>query len=460
MPSRNYVPPSPSPPLTPELLLRIFEHVYYLDPALDRTPDYRTLRTASLVCSDWAVPAQTLLYRYVRITHKYRAHSFLRITGQKTEKSRVLRESVRKLYVTFKDPMRNKKLKLSNEEFMYLVQNCPYLYELVVAENPEPIGPDIADGLRAGAPVRALRLLLVTDMDRMLELVQIWPTIQFLEALPPKPLDDSDPMMASEEFKLRELRLHVSYDLAGTFATHIAPSFSQLNTLALTRGSLKPDALKAVLGHARATLRSLTVESWDDPTSNLVRGLPKLQELILWGHIFRCSLPLLDTLPTTLVHLGFYVGGSQEPRRLERERSVIGGIKNKLPELTTITSYNYLGVREREWATPFVRYCRMRGIRIREFATGGGEAPVDLVPTKTYPRPLTTRNFDLMRPLPQIVERQRLIDYTSPPPVASGSRASKPSFSGSRKSISRFGKRLFSGNSGSRDEYSKYEKLD
>ncbi|KAH7101365.1 hypothetical protein BKA62DRAFT_703557 [Auriculariales sp. MPI-PUGE-AT-0066] len=443
MPARVIAFPPP-PPLTHDILLRILEHVYYVDPCLDRTPDYKALRSASLVCAGWAPPAQALLYRY------------------KTERARTLRETVRKLEVSFKDPLRNKKLKITNAEFMYIVQGCPFLYEVVVSENPEAIGPDIADGLRAGAPVRALRLQLVTDMDRLLELVQIWPTIQFLDVLPPKPLPEPvDAMFAADEFRLRELRLNVCYDPTGTLATHIAPALARLETLSINRGTLKRDAFATLIAHVRGTLRSLTVECWDDATAGVVASCGKLEELILWTNVFRCSIPLLDTLPPTLVHLGFYLHGSQDGSRLEREREVIGGISNKLPNLRVVTSYNYLGVREREWATPFVRYCRAKGIRIREFPTGGGEAPVDSVPVDQFPRLLSSVNFQLMAPLPQIVQRQRLIDYTAPPPISN--HKSSSSFSGSRKGIKSFSKRLFSGSaSGSRDEAAtgKYEKLD
>jgi hypothetical protein len=82
---------------------------------------------------------------------------------------------------------------------------------------------------------------------------------------------------------------------------------------------------------------------------------------------------------------------------------------------------------------------------------------VDPVPVATFPRLLSTANFQLMAPLPHTIERQRLIEYTEPPKISSG-HGQTASFSASRKSLKGLGKRLFSG--GSRDETAKYEKLD
>ncbi|KZW01898.1 hypothetical protein EXIGLDRAFT_760497 [Exidia glandulosa HHB12029] len=454
MPGKT-ITPAPAPPLTNELILRILDYVYHADVHIDRSPDYKTLMAASLVSSDWAPPAQSLLFRHVRITHKYRAHAFLRVAGQKNEKSRMLREAVRILEVSFKDPLRNKKLKISNDELVYLVQSCPYLYELDILENPAQIQPDQADFLRAAAPVRALRMQLVTDVDRMLELIAVWPSLQHLEVLPPKPFTPEPTLESAKEFKLRELRLQVSYDPEATLATHIAPALRQLDILALTRGALRPTALKTLLASVSGTLRSLTLELWDDAAARAANACPALQELTLWSGVFRTTSAtgsLVDTLPRTIVHFAFYLHGLLDAGRLQRERATIEGVTKRVPNLRVVTCYNYLGERERSWATPFVRYCRSKGIRIREFPTGGGDAPVDLVPTRGFPRRLTTANFALMAPLPPVVQRQQLLDYTSPP-TASSSRMT----GGSRKRLASFASKLFGGRSAPEEKYEKLE---
>ncbi|EJD43545.1 hypothetical protein AURDEDRAFT_114620, partial [Auricularia subglabra TFB-10046 SS5] len=464
MPGRTL---TPSPPLSYELILRILEHLYYKDWALDRTPDYKALTTAALVCSDWAPAAQMLLYRHVRITHKYRAHAFLRAAGQKSEKARMLREAVRILEVSFKDPLRNKKLKVSNAELVYLLQSCPYLYQLDIHENPGPIEPDQADALRAAAPVRALKLHLVTDVERLVELIEVWPSLQHLDVMPPRAIDPAvaeahpppPPDEVERSFKLRELRLHVSYDPDGTLATLCATALRQLDILAITRGSLRPAALQSLLSRVGPTLRSLTLAAWDDASIRATNACPALQELTIWSGLFRASAAagtLCETLPPTIVHFGFYLHGSLDSGRVSRERAAIGNITKRCPNLRVVTCYNYLGHRESGWGTPFVRHCRSKGIRIQEFPTGGGEAPVDLVPTRGFPRRLTPANFTLMAPLPAVVQRQQLMDYTAPPSTSSSTTSLRLP-GGTGKRLANLGRRIFGRSSTPDVKYAKLE---
>jgi len=165
---------------------------------------------------------------------------------------------------------------------------------------------------------------------------------------------------------------------------------------------LSPRSFSRTIHRVGPSLRSLSLEMWDDDTAKATANCVCLEELQLWSNFFLTSTTLIETLPTTLQHFAFYLHGLLDSERVAKEAATIPLVTTRMPSLRAVTSYNYLGECERRWAAPFLRHCRGEGIEVRQRVTGGGESAVDFITPCKFPRDRSVANFALMAPSVEI----------------------------------------------------------
>ncbi|TFY78187.1 hypothetical protein EWM64_g5822 [Hericium alpestre] len=166
--------------LPAELIANVIELVYHLS---DGKPDVRTLAACSIVCKNWSNAVRPLLHRHLiigdvisqgRMWHHHtfdRANALLHAPGN-------LGTYVRAVH------LRVFPLNSSFMEFFTILSFCPHVYQLSLEVTLRAFS-ELGLGMLASLPVRirGLELACGPTSPALYQLLQIWPSIQFLDLL-------------------------------------------------------------------------------------------------------------------------------------------------------------------------------------------------------------------------------------------------------------------------------------
>ncbi|KAF7792503.1 hypothetical protein EIP86_003544 [Pleurotus ostreatoroseus] len=162
----------------------------------DRELDTSLLKTSSLVCRDWSIVAQKLLFRHVSLRTDAGFASFQAAVNRSTPRSRTLADCVMRLdcVVDAKQPQG-----LTQAAFAKAVTMCPNLAELSLtlyggpmpavegfADEPTkgvstPLSEETTSLLRAGPQIRSLRFDNWSgDHSALWQLLDVWPSLTSL----------------------------------------------------------------------------------------------------------------------------------------------------------------------------------------------------------------------------------------------------------------------------------------
>ncbi|KAF8640516.1 hypothetical protein AX17_000178 [Amanita inopinata Kibby_2008] len=206
-----------------EIIMTIFELLYYND---DLNIDTQMLKSCSLVCRAWSMPAQKLLYRHVTLQNQKALESFIETADRSTERGVVLGDSVRRLRIIMDH---NQPLGIHQHSFAVAVTLCPNLVGVGLSlygcaapgkdvvgapdqlrmRRPAPLFDDhTVQLLKSGPAIAALEFNNWSENEHTTnQLLQIWPTLNSLAVggtvphLLPEP---SDPFPCA----LEDLRLN------------------------------------------------------------------------------------------------------------------------------------------------------------------------------------------------------------------------------------------------------------
>jgi hypothetical protein len=315
VPSSASHPVSVSVPL--EVAIQIIEAAYYDDD--EHSPDNTVLTACSLVCRDWTIPAQKLLFSRVSIRSRTALASFLRAIDSSTEHGRMLAQSVLCMRFVLDHCQPNGLNALS---FARAVASCPKLYELELSlygnstsssqetdslrSSPpaQYFDDDVLTLLQSGPPVKALSISnwSANTNSALFELLAIWPSVRSLSvtgATPQLPSLSIPPFASA----LEELRFNLKSSPSTTFLGWLLQnSVDSLKVLEFAREPL-PNVLEYLIGTHGLTLESVILPAWAGTNAALLWKCPALKEMVVENPT--SSVAAYKNLPETIEHVGF-----------------------------------------------------------------------------------------------------------------------------------------------------------
>ncbi|KAJ7459079.1 hypothetical protein B0H11DRAFT_2060336 [Mycena galericulata] len=269
IPAAVMTPPLDIPHLPLEVVLNIIENAEHHDPHF--------LKQCALVCRDWSVPAQKLLFSSVSLATQNASLAFLAAVDPATPRGRMLAASVRRIRVVLDH---NQPFGLSQHSFAHAVTACPNLFELDLAlygcasPGQDVVGlPDVLrmrrpapsfdestlDLLKAGPRITALRFSNWSENQHSItQLLDVWPSLKALtvSGTPPKlPSASLGPFPCA----LEELRMNFQTSPSVDFMKWLLHnSSSSLRVLELEREP-SVELLDYLVDAHRETLRSLAL---------------------------------------------------------------------------------------------------------------------------------------------------------------------------------------------------------
>ena len=367
--------PLPRPPahLPNELVIAILEAGYSTH---DGEPDRQFLQQCSLVCKDWSVPAQQLLFRDVVLRTQPAYAAFQQAVDQNTPRACMFANAVKTLRVTLDH---NHPQCLTERAFARAVTLAPRLHTLRVAvygqgaPGQDIIGSPAEHRMRRGAPsfddktldilreqaprIKSLHFNDWSDNSTSLvQLLQVWPSIRALEisGTPPTlPSPAPEPCLS----KLEELHFDAQTPPSIEFLKWLTHNSAETLRVLDLRREPSHDTLEYLLGEHSGTLESLSVPSAPAAkvTVNLL-GCLALKELRVENT--RAARQIFNALPEGLEHLalGVHEGVSLQP--------VIQFIK-KSNTLQTLTMHLWYGAEHHDQLAAVKIACAVRGVELR-----------------------------------------------------------------------------------------------
>ncbi|THH31026.1 hypothetical protein EUX98_g3158 [Antrodiella citrinella] len=378
---RTSSPLNPPKHIPNEIVLKILEAAY--DPQ-DLESTHHVLMNSALVCRDWSILAQKLLFHHVTLRSQASLHSLSDALSPSTPRGRMLADAVIRFSVILDHNQPNGVPSLS---FASLFGRCSRVQELDVSlfgrgapgndvvgsptqarmqRNAPSFDDEVLSMLRAGPSITRLRFSNWTDNSSTLsQLLHLWPTLRSLEirgtALPTIPPLASTPFPCA----LSELRLNCQR----------APSFEFLKWLLLnSRGSLRrvyadrqscSDVLARVVREHNDSVESISM-----PTCQTREAAFSLMQCQGLRHLHmedaRVTMVLCKTLPTSLQHVSLGLHRETEMKPLLHLISESAG-------LASITLHLWKGGESHGKLDAVHAACALRGVQlnivndIREF---------------------------------------------------------------------------------------------
>ncbi|KAJ7754962.1 hypothetical protein DFH07DRAFT_959537 [Mycena maculata] len=295
-----------------EIVLNIIEEAQYDDP--------RVLKQCALVCRDWSVPAQKLLFSSVTLATQNACVAFIVAVDRATPRGRMLADAVRRMRVVLDH---NQPFGLSQQSFAHAVTACPNLFELNLAiygcasPGKDVVGlPDVLrmrrpapsfsettlDLLRAGPRITALQFSNWSENHHSItQLLDVWPSLKSLtvSGTPPQlPSTSLGPLPCA----LEELRMNFQTSPSVDFMKWLLHnSTTSLRVLKLEREP-SSELLDFLVEAHRDTLRSFALPACTSHDhAQAVHKCEQLQELRVEN---AWVTPLLyKRLPAGLEHL-------------------------------------------------------------------------------------------------------------------------------------------------------------
>ncbi|KAJ7897216.1 hypothetical protein B0H14DRAFT_3597438 [Mycena olivaceomarginata] len=303
---------SPAPRLPLELAIHIIEQACSDDAPL--------LKQCALVCRDWSVPAQKLLFSSVSLATQKSCDAFTAAVDRATPRGRMLGDAALRMRVVLDH---NQPFGLSQHSFAHAVIACPNLFELNLAlygcaspGNDEVGLPDVLrmrrpapsfdqttlDLLKAGPRIRALQFSNWSENQHSItQLLDVWSSLKSLS------ISGTPPQMPSTSLEpfpgaLEELRMNFQTSPSADFMKWLLHnSTPTLRALELEREPSAELLDYLVEAHGR-TLRSLALPACTSHHhAKAVHKCIRLQELRV-ENTFTTPL-LFKHLPAELQHV-------------------------------------------------------------------------------------------------------------------------------------------------------------
>ena len=274
----SQVPRVPARGIPLEVVLDILETVCYEDAAIDA----EFLRTCSLVCKSWSLPAQKLLFRRIQLCSQAAYNSFVYAVDYSTERGRILGDSVVQMHVVLDN---NQPGPLKQTCFARAVTLCPNLRELSLAlygcgepgndivgspalermRRPAPsFEPKTLELLRTGPPITSLHFSNWSDNDQsIVQLLDIWPALKSLSITGKTP--HLSPGLTQPPFAhaLSRLRMNCQLEPSLDFLEWLLHTSSRANSLSVIELDREPslDMLDYLTKNHMESLQELAIPS-------------------------------------------------------------------------------------------------------------------------------------------------------------------------------------------------------
>lgn len=302
-----------------EIIMTILQLVYNND---NLEIDIAMLKSCSLVCHAWSLPAQKLLYRDVTLQSQRALESFVGAVDRSSQRGWVLGDSVKRLRIIMDH---NQPSGIHQHSFALTVSLCPNLTGLAlslygcVAPGKDIVGAPDQLRMRRPAPLfdeQTIQLLTsgpeITALEfnnwseneqTTTQLLRVWPTLKSLSisgTAPQLAATPSDPLPCA----LERLRLNFQTPPSNDYMRWLLDCSSE--TLRVLEFDREPSVhlLEYLLNSHRSTLRSLSLPSVSSrEQASAIQKCSQLREL----RTERPSvLPLLyRKLPESLEHMAF-----------------------------------------------------------------------------------------------------------------------------------------------------------
>lgn len=244
--------------------------------------DVEFLRTCSLVCKSWSLPAQKLLFRRIQLCSQAAHNSFLYAVDRSTERGRILGDSVVQMRVVLDN---NQPGPLKQASFAHAVTLCPNLRELALAlygcgepgndivgspalermRRPAPsFEPGTLELLRAGPPITSLHFSNWSDNDQsIVQLLDIWPSLQSLSITGKTPHLSPGLTQPPFAYALTRLRMNCQLEPSLDFLEWLLHTSSQAKSLCAVELDREPslDMLDYLTKNHMESLQELAIPS-------------------------------------------------------------------------------------------------------------------------------------------------------------------------------------------------------
>ena len=244
------------------------------------------LRTCSLVCKSWSLPAQKLLFRRIHLCSQAAYNSLVSAADRSTERGRILSDSVVQMHVVLDN---NQPGPLKQACFARAVTFCPNLRELNLAlygcgepgndivgsptlermRRPAPsFEPGTLELLRTGPLITSLHFSNWSDNDQsIVQLLDIWPSLNSLSITGKTP--HLSPGLTHPPFAsaLARLRMNCQVEPSLDFLEWLLHTSSQTNSLCAIELDREPslDMLDYLTRNHTESLQELAVPSCTTP---------------------------------------------------------------------------------------------------------------------------------------------------------------------------------------------------
>ncbi|KZT73359.1 hypothetical protein DAEQUDRAFT_762273 [Daedalea quercina L-15889] len=356
-----------------EIVMNILETAYDDNEPRSNTALYTN---CALVCKDWAVISQKLLFRNVSLRSQTAYIAFQSAVDRSTLRGRMLGDAVQEMQVTLDH---NQPYRLSHRSFARAVTLCPNLQRLNIAlyGRPDPgsdlVGEPAVDRLKRSAPSfddRTLAILRtgpsITSLQfsnwsdnssSLAQLLDIWPSLKSLliSGTPPQ-LPSTSP--APFPCALEELRMNFQTSPSIDFMKWLLHNSQEsLRLLELERDP-SPELLEYLLHEHAPTLESLAL-----PTCGGHEGVASILQCAALREL-RIESPwvppaLFSALPAGVRHIAF---GVDMDTSLQ---SVLCTIKKSDAELRVVTAHIWHGGERHPKLDALKIACVRKGVDLR-----------------------------------------------------------------------------------------------
>jgi hypothetical protein len=363
--------PAYPPRIPPEIMLIIMEAAC---DAEDIESNKALLRSMALVCREWSLHAQKLLFRHVVLNSEADYLAFKSATTRSTEHGCVLGNAVRSMRASL-DP--NQPFGLSQIDFANAVTLCPNLRELNIGlYGRVPPGKDIVgfpdtqrmrrpaasfderalDLLRSGPRISTLRFNNWSEnCQSITQLLGVWSSLKSLViggTAPELPSPATEPFPCA----LEELRMNFQTSPSVDFLRWLLHnSADTLHTLEFEREP-SPPVLQYLLNSHHATLTSLALPSCSRTTQRILDKCTSLRRFTVEdGHSLGLA---LKKLSPHVEHIGF---GLIKEMPMQ---AVLEAVKANA-SLRTVTVNLWDGDKLHRQLPSLKMACALRGIHLR-----------------------------------------------------------------------------------------------
>ncbi|KAK7040191.1 hypothetical protein VNI00_009997 [Paramarasmius palmivorus] len=329
------------------------------------------LKSCSLVCREWSMPAQKQLFRHVTLNTQTACLAFKDAVDPATERGRVLGGAVFSMRASIDH---NQPFGLSQKTFAHAVILCPNLHELSIAlygcgaPGSDIVGsPDVLRMRRSAPSFDEETLALLRSGPRisslcfrnwsensqsLFQLLGVWPSLKSLVISGTAP-ELPDP--ASEPFPCALSSLRTNFQTSPSvdfFKWLLHNSSDSLRILEFER-ELSPIVLEYLIDTHRETLESIVLPTCSREASRALRRCEKLKRYSVEDAL--SSTGVYKNLPEELERVAF---GLNKDTQLQ---SILDIIKTR-QSLTAVTVHMWNGGELHRQLASLKTTCALRGI--------------------------------------------------------------------------------------------------